>query len=187
MAKAFPINLASTLMAKLLACFVLVTNLLGATIFDAPPIGFESRMEVVGLFLHDNEGRILLLHRIERSSQGNRWGIPGGKLKVGESPVQAAMRECAEETGVSLAAEQISYLEKVYIREADKDFVYHMVEAPYRGSPVAIRLAEKEHKGFTWVVPKEALALDLMEDETPCIKRVYAQRRRFEVHTWPQA
>lgn len=42
-------------------------------------------------------GRVLLVR-----NQGGLWSTPGGHLDFGESPAEAAIRETAEETGVSV-------------------------------------------------------------------------------------
>lgn len=48
-----------------------------------------------GIVLRNAEGRVLLLRRATEDT----WGIPGGGLEAGESWVDAALRECREETG----------------------------------------------------------------------------------------
>ena len=44
----------------------------------------------------DGERQLLLI----RDSYGN-WGFPKGHIEAGESPEQAALRECREETGLT--------------------------------------------------------------------------------------
>lgn len=39
----------------------------------------------------------MLQHRAPSTAQGNTWSIPGGALDHGETPLQAALREGAEE------------------------------------------------------------------------------------------
>jgi 8-oxo-dGTP diphosphatase len=51
----------------------------------------------VGAVVTDAAGRVLLCQQ----SQGHRlWGLPGGKIRRGESPVHAAIRDIREETGM---------------------------------------------------------------------------------------
>ena len=51
----------------------------------------------VGAVITDAAGRVLLCQQ----SQGHRlWGLPGGKIRRGESPVHAAIRDIREETGM---------------------------------------------------------------------------------------
>ncbi len=54
-------------------------------------------MDAAGLLL-DTGTRVLLLLRSIGSGSGT-WGLPGGSLEVGETPYEAACRECCEEIG----------------------------------------------------------------------------------------
>ena len=155
----------------------LVTSSLSAVVFNEPPADFRPRIEVAACFL-ENEGRILLLHRLERTSQGNTWGIPGGKMNKGETPVQTAVREVREETGIVLQQDAVKPFKTVYITNEVRNkvsYVYHMFRAAYSG-PLPITIDPTEHKGFTWVTPTDALGMQLMDDEPECIEMTYPQR-----------
>ena len=57
----------------------------------------SSLTSAVGAVVTDPAGRVLLCQQ----SQGHRfWGLPGGRIRPGESPVQAAIRDIREETGM---------------------------------------------------------------------------------------
>ena len=43
---------------------------------------------------------LLLQHRAAWSHEGGTWAVPGGALDVGETPLQGALREAAEEAAV---------------------------------------------------------------------------------------
>ena len=43
---------------------------------------------------------VVLQHRALWSDAGGTWGIPGGALAPGETPVEGALRESAEEAGI---------------------------------------------------------------------------------------
>lgn len=61
---------------------------------------FWGRFGAAGLLLLNPARFILLQLRASWSHNGGTWGIPGGALKMGESPLQAALREAEEEAGV---------------------------------------------------------------------------------------
>jgi len=46
------------------------------------------------------KNEVLLQHRAAWTSDGDTWGIPGGARDSHETPVQAALREAAEEAGI---------------------------------------------------------------------------------------
>ena len=53
-----------------------------------------------GLLLwHD--GKVLLQHRSEWSHHGSTWAFPGGAIDWDETPVEGALREFFEETGIA--------------------------------------------------------------------------------------
>ena len=54
------------------------------------------RLGAAGLFLLA-DGAVLLQHRAEWSHHGGTWGLPGGALVAGESPLDGALREATEE------------------------------------------------------------------------------------------
>lgn len=59
-------------------------------------------------YLYDEEGRVLLLHRIKKPNKGLYSPI-GGKLEVerGEGPHDCAIREISEEAGVELTDSEV--------------------------------------------------------------------------------
>ena len=61
------------------------------------------RLGAAGLLVH-RAGRVLLQHRAHFLQEGGTWALPGGARDVGESAVQAALREATEEAGVPAGA-----------------------------------------------------------------------------------
>ena len=55
---------------------------------------------VVAAVIRGDDGRILLAQRPSNKHQGGKWEFPGGKLEVGETPLQALGRELHEELGI---------------------------------------------------------------------------------------
>lgn len=61
---------------------------------------YWGRFGAAGLLAVDADRGILLQHRVSWSHFGGTWGLPGGALHEGESAVDGALREAAEEAGV---------------------------------------------------------------------------------------
>jgi 8-oxo-dGTP diphosphatase len=57
-----------------------------------------------GVLLTDRTGALLMQHRDEYARiSPNQWGVPGGRIEPGETPIVAAHRELLEETGLVVA------------------------------------------------------------------------------------
>jgi 8-oxo-dGTP pyrophosphatase MutT (NUDIX family) len=151
---------------------VKVSLFLSGTIYLEKPCDFHPKIEVAACFL-EYEDKILLLHRQDHTSQGNLWGIPGGKLERTERPINAAIREVHEETGYDISYQPITDLGKVYIKYPDFDYIYHMTKCKLIDQPGGVKINFSEHKGFTWVTPQDTLRMHLMSDEDGCIELIY--------------
>jgi mutator protein MutT len=65
------------------------------------PSASESRVEIA-VAVVEHQGRFLIGKRPDDAALGGYWEFPGGKVEQGESPADAATRECLEETGVAV-------------------------------------------------------------------------------------
>lgn len=61
-------------------------------------IGFHDP-KVAAAVLIEKDGLVLLVKRINDPGQG-LWSLPAGFIDAGEDPLEAAVRECLEETGL---------------------------------------------------------------------------------------
>lgn len=52
----------------------------------------------------ERDGQYLMLHRTKKAGDANhdKWLGVGGHIEPGETPIQCALRECLEETGLTL-------------------------------------------------------------------------------------
>jgi 8-oxo-dGTP pyrophosphatase MutT (NUDIX family) len=69
-----------------------------------------------GVVILNPQGEVLLCHATDTS----HWDVPKGQGEPGEEPVQAALRELVEETGIVLDAARLKDLGR-FVYRRDKD------------------------------------------------------------------
>jgi len=117
---------------------------------------------------------LILFRRLPRRrylllDYGKHWDYPKGHLEAGETPVAAAMRELAEETGITQAvilpgfARQIEY----YFRDKKKRLV---------GKTVVFFLAETEAEDVT--LSDEHVGFEFLAYEVAMKRLTYASARQ---------
>lgn len=90
------------------ASTLLVVDALTAWAVDHTPVPPDDARAFAGVILVDPRGWILLQERDENPRiDPDCWGLSGGHLEAGESPLEGALRELEEETGVRLDASQV--------------------------------------------------------------------------------
>lgn len=123
----------------------------------------ESPLVGVGAVVVD-EGRVLLVKRGAEPLKG-QWSLPGGLVELGESLIDAIVREVREETGLTVEPiELIELLDRIHRQE--ERVRYHYVIADYLCRVVSGKLlAASDADAVRWVERAEwnshsALRLD---------------------------
>ncbi|OGZ01438.1 MAG: hypothetical protein A2946_01035 [Candidatus Liptonbacteria bacterium RIFCSPLOWO2_01_FULL_53_13] len=145
-------------------------------IYKNPPKKFSPRFEIVSCYV-EHDGKILLLRRHGDKSEGNRWGVPAGKMDKGEDKLDAMIREIREETGQKISPSQLKYLTKVYVKYPEYHFVYHMFRTKLNERP-QVEISAKEHKEYRWASPHDALKWNLVRELDRCIKMFYESKNQ---------
>jgi len=106
----------------------------------------DFRIAVSSFIVKDN--KLLLIKRTSDNKHfANAWEIPGGRLEIGEDPIQGAKREAKEETGIDV--EVLHPLSvKHFVREDGQTIT--KLNFLCRALSNDIKLSE-EHAGFEWV------------------------------------
>jgi 8-oxo-dGTP diphosphatase len=108
--------------------------------------------------------RYLLLHRLAGRYQGGQWDIPGGTVEQGETPHEAAGRECQEETGlVATVGALVAHYENDDTEGRALAFHTDTFELSLAtGEEPVVALAPQEHDDFAWATVAEALTFPLV-------------------------
>ncbi len=146
--------------------------------FDLDSAGGRSPGAVVptvGALIYNADNEVLLVRTRKWS---DRWGIPGGKIKYGETAEDALRRELAEETGLAvreirfvLAQDCISSAE--FYREAHFLLLNYTCRCESSG-PVVLN---EEAQAFRWVDVGTAMQMDLNQPTRRLIEAVRAHGR----------
>lgn len=96
----------------------------------------------------------------------SKWNLPGGRVERGESPIQAALREMKEETG--LAIEQLRYVS----RYQDANVMHFLFEATLKTSQKP--RPDNEIEDCRWIRAKHLGKRNVREPIKLLIKRFAA-------------
>ena len=107
--------------------------------------------KVAGCILYQRaDGLILAVDRFNKSGVPFDYGLPGGKLEPNETPLEAAMREAREETGLI-----VSILENKSFAQMDAECYMTFV---YRALVADETKVRSSAEGETlWVTPEQLL------------------------------
>jgi 8-oxo-dGTP diphosphatase len=127
----------------------------------------------VGLIEKDN--KILVVRRCdpENTQWHHRWGFPGGKIELNETPVEALRREIKEETGLMVSSEKLLGIHTHHWntpKGIQQTFIllYHCTD--YIGE-VSLN---KENDAFVWEDPETIiLRSDLLEGNVQMLQELF--------------
>ncbi len=115
---------------------------------------------VVGL-LWNEEKKILFCQRPDHKSYPLKWEFPGGKVKAGESSIEALRRELEEELGIISTNESFFYIETTSYSDGRTYRVEYFDVTDWQGA-----LDNREFAQITWVDPTRFDKFDILEGNT---------------------
>jgi 8-oxo-dGTP pyrophosphatase MutT (NUDIX family) len=114
----------------------------------------NSLVVAVSVIVRDEEGRVLLIQR----SDNSLWALPGGAQDLGETTMQAAVREVAEETGLQVEIRGISgiYSDPRHVIAYDNGEVRQEFSICFHGLKKSGMLATSDESlRVQWVRPED--------------------------------
>ncbi|RLG40631.1 MAG: hypothetical protein DRO05_05880 [Thermoproteota archaeon] len=118
-------------------------------------------MVVPCVVILNGQGKVLILRRGARKRYSGKWELPGGRLRFGESPREAACRELREETGFCIDPKSIVSVDTYSYTYGNKrsavQFVIPLYVSKAEGEPV---LTPEEHDDWCWMTLEEIKELE---------------------------
>src|SRR3989339_1645329 len=111
-------------------------------VYEQKPEDFFLQVETVACYLEVGGLLLLLENSLEKSESGT-FGVPAGKLELGETLEEGAKRELWEETGITAP---LVFLGTLYIRKPGFSYSYHLFKALLDEIP-EVNLSS-EHKAY---------------------------------------
>jgi phosphoglycolate phosphatase len=113
----------------------------------------------VGALVFDSAGRVLM---IRTQKWSGLWGIPGGKIKFGETAIEALRRELKEETDLEVRdIEFVVVQDCIHSKEFYRDAHFVLLNYTCRAQGESTVRLNEEAQEFRWVTLAEALAMPL--------------------------
>ncbi|RXZ81953.1 NUDIX domain-containing protein [Paenibacillaceae bacterium] len=97
-----------------------------------------------GAIIRDEEGAVLL----QRRSDKNLWGFPGGAMELGESAEETAIREVEEETSLIITIESLIGVYTKYFDEYPSGDKAQTIAFFYRGRIKGGQLATSNNESL---------------------------------------
>lgn len=130
----------------------------------------------VGAVILDG-GRVLLVKRGGQPSAG-KWSLPGGLVDLGETTVEAIVREVAEECGLQITIAGLAGIVDRVVRDDAGRVRYHYVLVDYLAYPVdpgaGTPAAGSDAADVAWVEVDTVERLDITEGLVDMIRRAQA-------------
>jgi 8-oxo-dGTP diphosphatase len=137
----------------------------------------------VGGVLISND-RALLIRRASAPLKG-QWSIPGGKLEIGETLVEAVRRELLEETGMEVRVlEFIEVFERINVDSTHR-VQYHFVVLDYLCEATGgLARAGSDVTDVVWAAPADLAKYSLTETAVRVIRKAFEMAsKRHGKHT----
>lgn len=120
---------------------------------------------VAAIALIDADGRVLLARRPEGRPMAGKWEFPGGKVKDGEAPEEALIRELKEELDIDITESCLAPL--TFASHCYDDFQLLMPLFACRVWQGTVRAMEGQQ--LKWVRPNRMRDLDMPPADLPLV------------------
>ena len=136
----------------------------------------EDGTKAACVILHDNRHRLLLQLRdtLPETMGPGQWGIFGGRLELGETPRNCALREIEEELGIRLGSRSVQAFAKTQSPHGTGLYAFTTTTVVKTSD---IRLAEGA--GFAFLTPDQIANLPVLPAVTTLLHHFFEKHPEF--------
>ena len=137
--------------------------------------GSQPPLSTVGGLIYNARGEVLMVRTHKWS---NKWGIPGGKIKWGETSEAALKREILEET--NLRVKDIKFVlvqDCIHSKEFYRDAHFVLLNYTCRATGKSDVKLNHEAQEFKWLKPAAAMKLKLNKPTKILLEAVMKQKK----------
>ena len=135
-------------------------------------------MKMTTLCYIERENRYLMLHRTRKEQDENKdkWIGIGGKFEAGESPEDCLLRECREETGLTLTEYRYRGIVTFVSDEWGTEYMHLFTATGFEGEQHLCDEGE-----LAWIEKKRLLELTLWEGDKIFLRLLEEERPFFSL------
>ena len=153
-------------------------NPLGFDLVRGEPCPEDVYHLVAEVYAVTHDGRVLVTQRHPDKTWGLHWEVTGGSVVKGETPLQGAVRELREETGLLVAEEELI---PVYVQNAmgltGCPGIFHSFLVFFDPGEQEIRLQEQETVDWRLIPYEEYKEFVVSGDFTAGIRKRFLRHR----------
>lgn len=113
------------------------------------------------------DGKVLMVRRVQSDHLGGNYELPGGGVEEGESIEEAVVRETLEETG--LKVKRITGTFDGFDYTTPRKPKARQINVLVEVLPGDVTLAPSEHDAFTWVYEHECEVIPMSSNMRDCV------------------
>lgn len=111
----------------------------------------------VKVIILNDDNKMLLLQRSDKTSRAHGWDFAGGGVDKGEDPLDAAVREASEDTGLSINNIQILSTSHGHTDGGEYVMIGYAAHVP---NDAEVQLSW-EHESYKWMTIEEVKQVEL--------------------------
>lgn len=142
------------------------------------PSKYPRGIELVGgVVIENDNGQILMT---QSPKWNDKWCMPGGHIEPGEKIIEALVREGREETNLQLEGISVyCWGEVIGSKDFHRPAHFIFFDAHCKVIGGELKLDNTELTAYKWLLPEEALKLDLAESFSGSIQKFIQYKKNI--------